>query len=131
MESLRKEFYIHSQDFLKLLGEKSRRSETNKTIAEELATLDFFYDGIDVLMQKYEDQISVLKLQVINQQVIHKIIEEIHMKEFKKSLFVKKEIPNNRQMEQIKNKYKKGVKLKEITSHFYLSKSQIIDLVDG
>lgn len=131
MENLRKEFYLHSQDFLKLLGEKSRRAKTNKTIAEEFALLSFFYDGIDILTQKYDDQITALKLEVINHKTMRKVIEEMHMKEFKKSLLIKKKIPTDEQMEKIKKRYKNGVKLKEITSHFELSKNEIINLVDS
>jgi len=131
MENLKKEFYLHSQDFLKLLGEKSRRAETNKTIAEEFALLGFFYDGVETLMQKYDDQISALKFDVINHRSVIKIIETMHMNEFKRSLIVKKDIPTDEQMEKIKKRYKKGVKLKEITAHFELSKTQIIKLVDS
>src|SRR5262245_32199771 len=56
------EFQQHSTDFLQLLGSKTRADERSKTVAEELATLEFFWDGVNNIFQKYEEQLHVARL---------------------------------------------------------------------
>lgn len=48
------EFQQHSQDFLLLLGEKARAAGRSKSAAEELSTLEFFWDGVDAIFKEYE-----------------------------------------------------------------------------
>ncbi len=72
--SIKKEFEILSQEYLMLLGEKARRSESNKKIEEEYGTMDMFYEGVRAFVNAYEDEIHVLKLALINERVIGKIL---------------------------------------------------------
>lgn len=65
--NLRVEFLQHSQDFLVLLGTKSRAAEKSKQVAEELATLEFFWDGVEAIFNKYEEKIAELKLIGLNE----------------------------------------------------------------
>jgi len=56
------EFQAHSTDFLRLLGEKSHKAEKSRQIAEELSVMEFFWDGIEIIFQKYEAELQRLRL---------------------------------------------------------------------
>ena len=62
MRSLYIEFQEHSQDFLRLLGEKNRQAGRRKDAADELAVMEFFWDGVEAIFMKYERKIYELKM---------------------------------------------------------------------
>jgi hypothetical protein len=65
-ENLYNEFHQHSQDYLILLGQKSRRAERSKTDADELAVMEFFWDGTDEIFKKYEMRLHEMRLLIAN-----------------------------------------------------------------
>lgn len=68
------EFQKHSQDFLRLMGEKTRYAESGKAklipsdqIADEVALMEFFWDGIERIIADYELKLHGLKLLCVNE----------------------------------------------------------------
>lgn len=125
-----REFVELSQDYLKLCEQKHRRAAQNKSIAEELGILEFYYEGVKNYIDEYEKQIHALKMELVAARTTAKIIEQKYLEEFKKSFKVTKPNPTAEQYEAIKARRRKGVSITEIAKHFELSKKQIIELAD-
>jgi hypothetical protein len=63
------EFHQFSQDFLRLLGEKTRQAERNRSAQEELTVMEWFYSNIEALIRKYELELHEAKLIAVNSQI--------------------------------------------------------------
>lgn len=73
------EFHQHSQDYLILLGQKSRKAERSKTDADELSVMEFFWDGVDEIFKKYEMELHEKTLLIANEHA-KAILLEIELK---------------------------------------------------
>lgn len=80
------EFQQHSQDYLLLLGEKTRQANKSKFIAEELATMELFWDGVDAIFRQYEQQLHILRLQAAGENLRLAVMEK-EMKEVYNEFF--------------------------------------------
>jgi hypothetical protein len=67
INSLFVEFQQHSQDYLRLLGEKSRRASRSKQEADELSVMEFFWDGVEEIFKKYESELAHLRILAANE----------------------------------------------------------------
>lgn len=130
MRDIYREFVELSQDYLKLCEQKHRRAAQNKSIAEELGLLEFFYEGVKSYIETYQEQVHALRMEVVAARTTSKIIEQKYLEEFKKSFKVTPPKPTPEQYAAIKVRRKKGVSITEISKHFELSKKQIIELAD-
>lgn len=92
-QKLYNEFHQHSQDYLILLGQKTRKAERSKTDADELSVMEFFWDGVDEIFKKYEDQLAELRLLCANEHA-KGILLSIEIKSAYNELYkVRKESP--------------------------------------
>lgn len=133
MKDIYKEFQLLSHDYLLLMSKMSTRAKINKQVENDLSRLDLFYEGVKNFIDQYETQLHSLKLEVINANTRVKIVERIHMESFNRSLLkdIGRRRPTPKEWDSIKQRHAKGTKLMEITKHFELTKSQIIELADG
>jgi hypothetical protein len=70
------EFQQHSQDFLLLLGEKSRQAGKSKTAAEELSVMEFFWDGVDAIFKEYEKQLHIARIRGATDHMLLGMVEQ-------------------------------------------------------
>lgn len=61
------EFQQHSQDFLRLLGEKQRQAGRSKQAADELSIMEFFWDGCEEIFKKYEALLQMERISKVNE----------------------------------------------------------------
>jgi len=70
------EFQQHSQDYLLLLGEKSRAASKNKSVAEELSTMELYHDGVDAIFRQYEHDLHLTRLRAATDHMIVAMLED-------------------------------------------------------
>lgn len=75
IKSLFAQFQQHSQDFLRLLGEKARYAKHNRTAEDELGVMEFFWDGCEEIMKKYEAALMEEQMGAAYARCFQKILE--------------------------------------------------------
>lgn len=147
-----------SHDFLMMLNDKLKRADLNQTIKKESDTLQAYYNEVEALFMKYEERDSEIKLTLLNERIKSKLMEkelaalikasinrdekeidsvikkssfEVSNQEIKKGApFKKRTRPTEKQMAGLKTKFKSGVPLNEILTHFILNEKQLIEIID-
>lgn len=136
MKSLRTEFLQHSIDYLRLLSYKAQKAKNNKTIDDEFSILEFYHDGVEAIIKKYDEQIHLLNLERVNSEVHQKIIEK-ELEKLMGDLFKvsqknePKRNPSSRELELIEKKHQTGIPMNQILEHFNLTDNQILKILQN
>ena len=92
-KSLFVEFQQHSQDFLRLLGEKQRYANRSKQAGEEIAIMEFFWDGVEEIFKKYEAELAEYRLLAANEHAKGILLQKELKSTYNEMYKVRKESP--------------------------------------
>ena len=69
------EFHQISQDFLRLIGDKSRQAEKSMAAAQELGIMEMFWHNIEKLIREYELEKHETVIMAVNAQIKARLLD--------------------------------------------------------